>query len=137
MCYPRHVVIVREGQWGFMDRTILRDNETYEQWVQSITRNLRDARRQHPVTGAFDIVATVEVVDTLAEARGRVDLGGVDVLVFISFGMRDGAIAIARAHPSLRIIVLTGLPENGERDGVHVVSKTRDAPEIIAAILGW
>lgn len=100
----KQVVVVREGEWGFMSQS----KGDYNHWfgrLSSWTKGVAD-------------LTFVETVRDFDMYRAKTD-----VVVFVSRGMREQARVLKSSYPDLTVILLTGLPDWKERTGVVVLDK--------------
>lgn len=108
MARPMRVVFVRGGTWGTMKK------EDYDSHIETMRETLVEAKQHDYGKNEDTPVCTVEVVDGIAGLEEM--LGGqmVDVVFFFSRGIIAEARQFKKAHPHIRVIVLTGLVPDDE-----------------------
>ncbi|HEB13482.1 MAG TPA: hypothetical protein ENI13_00705 [candidate division CPR3 bacterium] len=123
------VIIVNEGEWGRAKR----DAGDYNSFTEALVSLLE---RESPQG------TSVESVDNTEEVLQGVTLNSASetVIIFTTRGMFRKAVEIKKNHRQIRVVVLTGLPDNlGDNSPVVVLGKVipiGDTGEFVRTILG-
>jgi len=101
------VIIVKAG--GRM--SLSADAGDYDSMIEFLERTLNGFKS---VTEPEQNCAQATVVNSVEEAESAVEEGRADMLIFLTLGLRHEADRIKKQHPTVKVVVLTGLLPDDE-----------------------